>query len=299
MLLLVLGFENRLIVMHLLKSYNKQFAILLMAMLICACTTTPKQLQTNKTGLIPFTQAQQQAAQTEGKTARWGGVITQVINNEQSTQMEVLALELNASAKPVGKRQQSPGRFIAVFDEFLDPEIYQKDQLITLIGIIEQPIKGKIGDYNYQFPKLIVQGFYLWPERKEQDRRFVPGIWPHHYFWPHSHHHFYGYGPYRSHFGWYTPYYSSYWSSHYWRTDHWRSDHWRRPHWRNGYDNRPANPQPPRANPNRPIKRDIIQREKAPNGIFNRLPPTSRPAVTPRPVKKLPPRARKIDDRNN
>lgn len=259
------------------------FTILISFLSLSACSMVPKQVATDNQNLVSYQQVLQTPDAQIGKTARWGGVITQVINNEQSTQMEILALELNNSAKPIGSRQNSPGRFIAEFPQFLDPEIYQADQLITMIGVVEQPVKGKIGEYNYQFPKIMVQGAYLWPERKEPRQTVVHGFWwPHYWYW---HRHSFGYGPYRSHYGWYQPYWSLYWSNFY-----------HRPYY-NGYRYREPEPSRPHATINRPIKIDQTLRQKQPRINKPTVPRvrTHRPARAAKPVIKRAPRTRKID----
>ena len=162
-------------------------------MILTACVTVPASLQSNEVNMVSLQTAKKDPALAKGKNARWGGLITQVVNNENNTWVEILALELNSSARPIEQRNNNMGRFIAEFPEFLDPAVYEENRLITVVGLVDEPLDGKIGDYNYTYPRVIVQAHHLWSKTSRRPMP-APGIWHRHYLWPY----WYGfeYGPY-------------------------------------------------------------------------------------------------------
>ena len=145
-----------------------------------------------------------------GKPVRWGGVIVEVINNEQETWIEILALPLTDSAKPISDRQESYGRFIAKTNEFLDPEVYQKGLRFTVTGTISNPIDGKVGERPYIYPTVLVDNSYLWPRRTHHKHYVMPGYWyyGYHPYWRFGYP-YYGYGVWSLH-GHYYPYFPVY-----------------------------------------------------------------------------------------
>jgi len=156
----------------------KTVSLLLASLMISACTNMPTSIQSDSTFQLSLQTVQQKSADFKGKTVRWGGVITQVINNADDTWVEVLSLDLNSHARPSGSRKNSQGRFIAKITQFIDPEIYQEGHSITVVGILADKIDGKIGEFNYSFPVVIVQGHHLWSKRTFRHYPYIqPGYW--------------------------------------------------------------------------------------------------------------------------
>lgn len=134
----------------------------------------------------------------KGQSVLWGGVIVEVVNYENETWVEILALELNAYAKPFSSRMTNYGRFIAKTSDFLDPEVYQKGLRITVAGILIDPVDGKIGERPYKYPVVNITNYHLWPNRVRHHHYVVPGHW---YFGMHPYWRFgypyFGYGIWR------------------------------------------------------------------------------------------------------
>ena len=184
---------------------------LALAAILSACSTMPEAIQYDITQEVSVQSIHQGKTTISGQTVRWGGVITQVINNEQGTWVEVLALQLNDIGRPSNNRLTNEGRFIAKIDQFLDPEVYQQGYSFTAIGKLADKIDGKIGEFKYSYPTINVEGHYLWPKYSQRTQHYVmPGYW---YYGFHSRWHFgynyYGYGI-RHRYGLYYPYYPLY-----------------------------------------------------------------------------------------
>jgi outer membrane lipoprotein len=96
-----------------------------------------------------------------GAQVRWGGEISKVENKADQTWIEIVRRQLGGDGKPktTGK---SDGRFIASFTGFADPVVYEVGRLLTIVGTIANKIERPIGEYDYVFPIVTVEGSYLW-----------------------------------------------------------------------------------------------------------------------------------------
>jgi len=97
-----------------------------------------------------------------GADVRWGGIITKVENKAEQTWIEIVKMPLYSNGKPEAAGS-SDGRFIASFDRFLDPVVYELGSRLTVVGRIDGGVRRPIGDYDYLFPIVVVDGSYLWP----------------------------------------------------------------------------------------------------------------------------------------
>ncbi|HFB64337.1 MAG TPA: Slp family lipoprotein [Aeromonadales bacterium] len=97
---------------------------------------------------------------------RWGGVIANINNHQKETWLEVVQLPLAGNGEPQ-KSDTTDGRFLVKVDAFLDPAIYAKGRVFTVVGALSGVTKGKIGEHDYQYPVVNAEGYILWPERKE------------------------------------------------------------------------------------------------------------------------------------
>jgi outer membrane lipoprotein len=125
-----------------------------------ACATVPTPLQ----GQFPPTTPQEARAGTIAGPVRWGGEILNVDTRADQTCFEILARELDSTARPI-RRDPSDGRFIACRNGFYDPEEFKKGRSITIVGQLNGTENGKVGEFNYTYPRVAAEAIYLWPER--------------------------------------------------------------------------------------------------------------------------------------
>jgi outer membrane lipoprotein len=57
----------------------------------------------------------------------------------------------------------SPGRFIAVVPDFLDPKVYSDDRRLTVTGRLQGTETDKVGEFPYTYPIVQAEHYYLWP----------------------------------------------------------------------------------------------------------------------------------------
>ncbi|CAH0533284.1 Outer membrane protein Slp [Vibrio stylophorae] len=143
----------------------KQFYLAaLLTLTLSACSTTPQSLQSSAENLI--TQyAELNQAQIK-QPVRLGGVIAKVDNLAERTRVEIVSLPLSSSGRP-DINANTQGRFVAYIDGFVEPVAFHPGRLISVLGQYSGQEQGKIGEYNYTFPVLMVSGTQLWNVSQE------------------------------------------------------------------------------------------------------------------------------------
>ncbi|MFV2059713.1 MAG: Slp family lipoprotein [Gammaproteobacteria bacterium] len=131
-----------------------------------------------------------------GETIRWGGTIIETKNSKDSSQIIILGYPLDNQARPKTRSRTNTRRFIANFNQFIEPTTYAKDTEITVIGKLARIEKSKIGEFNYEYPVVTVSAHALW--RIADDYEYG-GPYRYDSYYP-------GYG-----YGYYPYYYPYYW----------------------------------------------------------------------------------------
>jgi Slp family outer membrane lipoprotein len=144
--------------------------------LLAACARVPPTLQ----GTFPpltVAQAQAQAEGVTGERVRWGGAIVSTTPQTGETCLEVVSKPLGRTARPLSA-DDTFGRFIACASGFYDPAVYSPGRDVTVVGTLEKPTTGKVGQYDYSFPRVRAESVYLWPKRELRDVAYYPyGFW--------------------------------------------------------------------------------------------------------------------------
>ena len=174
---------------------------------LTACTSVPEQIAVGEnTKLIPYDIVNKETVQSEllGEKARWGGKIVKVENKQSLSEIEVVFFPESNSGKPrLG--EESPGRFKALVEGFVDPLVFEEGRLITVVGNVGDLQAGIIGEQNYAYPTINAEGYYMWRKSKEievEQIGFTPFLYGRHYpngffspwydpFWGHSGRHRY------------------------------------------------------------------------------------------------------------
>lgn len=135
------------------------------ALLLGGCATTAtQQLPAPAAGSPNVQQVRADSDANLFKTVRWGGTIVDVKNKNGETRVEIIAQPLRRSGQP-DFRQASDGRFIAVFDQFLEPTDYKVNSQITVFGLVNGKETGKIGEAEYEYPVVEISDHQLWQGR--------------------------------------------------------------------------------------------------------------------------------------
>lgn len=157
--------------MHCVLSRLLLFAAVLLG--ITACASGPKfDTSAVDKALVPTAVAADIDAARE-RTAMWGGVIVNSRNEENTSQVEVLAYPLDDSGRP--RLDQSPlGRFLVQRAGYLETVDYAPGRLVTAIGPIAGVRSGKVGETRYTYPVVDARQFHLWPRSEAAARSSNP-----------------------------------------------------------------------------------------------------------------------------
>jgi outer membrane lipoprotein len=155
---------------------------------LVGCTSIPEQIQ----GSYPDTTPARVDPGAYGSRVRWGGVIVDARNLEDSTCFEILSRELDKYLRPKVE-DRSYGRYIACKPGFHDPEIYAKGREVTITGRIRSIEVRELDEFEYQYPVVDVDSLVLWEVREEvivYHDYYDPFYYP--YYWRGP---YYGYFP--------------------------------------------------------------------------------------------------------
>ena len=147
-------------------------ALLLLAVPLVACMKPPQNLAGK---FDPVTVPEAQATARQGVAVRWGGVLIATRPGQQQTCFEIAAFELDGRARP-RPSDDSPGRFLACSPGFFDPAVYQPGREVTVVGALAGTTPGRVGDYDYTFPRIDAATVHLWPDREPDE--VGPVWWP-------------------------------------------------------------------------------------------------------------------------
>lgn len=156
------------------------YLTLLTGLLLSACTTIPEQLK----GEYPLLSPENTTENDLQTPVRWGGVLLETRPEDSFTCFEILSRQLEKSMRPE-HRDQAQGRFIACKPGFYDPEVFEKDREVTVIGKIIHMDVRKVGEFDYNFPVVDVEFMSLWPKRQYRSYYGYPYYQPYYWHYPH------------------------------------------------------------------------------------------------------------------
>jgi outer membrane lipoprotein len=143
---------------------------------LCACSAgISKQARSQITYFGSFDAIQQHPEKYRGETVLWGGRIIDTLPGPKSTQLVVLQLELNRQDRPQDN-DQSHGRFLVHSDRFLDPAVYSRGTLVTVVGTLKGVESRAIGQMTYRYPVIDVVEIKKWQPSEDDAPRFHFGI---------------------------------------------------------------------------------------------------------------------------
>ncbi|MCW8347321.1 MULTISPECIES: Slp family lipoprotein [Vibrio] len=137
----------------------KLWGALCLSFMLTACGSLPDSLATTNENVIA--QYQPVVDAQDGSEVRLGGVIDTVTNLATQTRIEIVNLPIDKYGKP-DIDQEPNGRFIAYVDGFIDPVTYTRGRLITVGGSKAGDERGKVGEFEADFPVIKAYGQYLW-----------------------------------------------------------------------------------------------------------------------------------------
>ena len=168
--------------------------------LLYSCSAISPQIKSEAVKPSSFSEVVENVDAYLGKTILVGGYILETTNLPNTTRIAVLQTPLSYLDEPLSK-DRSEGRFIVEHDDFLDPEVYQKDRALTVAGIVKGTELRQVDESTYTYVIIRNLELHLWPEPQ-----YVYPVYPapvYFYWW------YYPYPYYR-----YYPYYYHYYPFH-------------------------------------------------------------------------------------
>jgi outer membrane lipoprotein len=148
---------------------------------VSGCAVMSKELRGEAEKELTFTEVFKDPELHKGKVVIWGGMIVDSKNTKDGTLLEVLQKPLDMVGEPRDV-DQSGGRFIALYDGFLDVAIYTKGREVTVGGVVQGKRVMPLGEIQYAYPLISVREIYLWPEVSKERVAPYP-YWGYPWWW--------------------------------------------------------------------------------------------------------------------
>jgi outer membrane lipoprotein len=110
----------------------------------------------------------------QGRVVLLGGVIVKTVNKQDGTLLEVYQTRLDRAGRPTDT-DRSEGRFLGLYQGFLDSEIYKQGRKVTIAGTVQGEQVQLLGEIEYRYPYLIIKGLHMWKE--EEPVQYEPYPW--------------------------------------------------------------------------------------------------------------------------
>jgi len=167
--------------------------LLFVLLAFAACSSVSREYRQEAEPRIDFEALKNDPDGYIDRTVILGGYIIETEITAEHSYIHVLQTPLDVSDLP-GDRDQSRGRFIVRSDQYLDPEIYAKDRVITAAGIVLGGRKVEVGTRTLLVPVISGEQIILHPDYDRLRDRFYDGPFIPYYFDPYP---FYYYPRYR------------------------------------------------------------------------------------------------------
>lgn len=165
-----------------IKSNRILSFILVIALMLllagCAHVISKEVLQDVDTS-VSFVQLSKDPEAYTGKTVLLGGVIVKTVNKQEGTLLEVYQTRLDREGRPTDI-DRSEGRFLGLYQDFLDSEIYKQGRQVTIAGTVQGERTQPLGEIEYRYPYLLITELHLWEEEKPVQHEPYPyplGLW--------------------------------------------------------------------------------------------------------------------------
>ena len=145
-----------------IRDVKKSTTLLLVLMLQGCASSVPVALRDAPESSPSLGQVRTQPETYTNMRLRWGGGIVRIENLPETTRLEIVARPLYKHGEPM-PTESSEGRFIAQFDQFLDPSIYTVGREITVVGRFIRMQQRELDQMQYNYPLLRIDSHHLWP----------------------------------------------------------------------------------------------------------------------------------------
>ena len=155
--------------------FERALSIGLVLIIIGCATGISRQVRSQVTYKGSFVELQKAPNEHFGEIVILGGKVIETKGSETSSEITVLQLPLDSKDRPQDS-DQSEGRFLIRSEQFLDPAIYQKGTLLTVVGRLSNTEVRSIGGFQYVYPLVEAIEIKLWPRTRQSTPSIHFGI---------------------------------------------------------------------------------------------------------------------------
>ena len=151
--------------------YSRAIILGFILFLAAGCAATfPEATLSDVDSSVTYEKLSKDPEAYKGKKVVFGGIIASIENREGETFLEIVQLPLDRSKRPTEEISRSGGRFIAVFESFLDPVIYTKGLSLTVVGRVTGVSTRPLGKSTYRYPLIKADTHRLFPRERRSPR---------------------------------------------------------------------------------------------------------------------------------
>ena len=111
----------------------------------------------------------------KGRIVMLGGIIASSKNTEEGTYLEVVEKPLDFRGGPKDT-DISHGRFLILYDGYLDTVIYKEGREVTVVGEVLGKKIRQLGEAQYPYPMIRSKELYLFEESRRMPVSFGIGV---------------------------------------------------------------------------------------------------------------------------
>ncbi len=168
-----------------------KFMTVIMIALLSGCVAMKPSIENPPARDLQYAQVLPNLSQYQGEIVRWAGVVADVSNLENQSELTLVQFPVTRYGKPI-TTANSAGRFIVQSSSFLDPLIYEKGALVTVVGTLSGDETRKVGQKSLRMPVVTMTDSQVWPEQyADRKRPYNPK-----HDWPFRGYGYYGTGSY-------------------------------------------------------------------------------------------------------
>lgn len=142
----------------------------ILAALLSGCAAMNPSIENPPARDLQYAQVLPNLSQYQGEVVRWGGVVAEVSNQEDRAELTLVQFPVTRYGKPI-TTANSAGRFIVQTVGFLDPLIYEKGALVTVVGTLNGEQSRKVDQKSLRMPVVTMTDSQVWPEQYADRKR--------------------------------------------------------------------------------------------------------------------------------
>jgi outer membrane lipoprotein len=150
------------------RTYVKLISIFMLCAMIgivlSSCSVISREMRKEAVQDLTFDDLRRNTQDYQGETVIFGGYILETRNLTKETRLLVLQAPLSGRDEPKD-RDLSRGRFVVIYDGFLDPAIYKHGRKVTVAGEVVGEEQAELNDHNFTMPVIRSREIFLWKEQ--------------------------------------------------------------------------------------------------------------------------------------